>query len=201
MKTLILILLSSIGSSLLTAGIVVSILHAQDNPIAEYYTIENAVQISPHWLRKKIETHSNTSIIVDLRSEEEYKEAHIKWAINIPAYRDKDTNAYDQVDRIVGEFRQLPRDTEIIVYCYSRACMTGRKVGKMLAEEWIYVKHLGIGWNEWRYDWKGWNHPHEWDITDPMDYIEWTSVVPKTSTWAVPVFNITPCSADNNLGC
>ncbi|MFZ2255677.1 MAG: hypothetical protein WAW59_03025 [Patescibacteria group bacterium] len=48
MKTLILILLSSIGSSLLTAGIVVSILHAQDNPIAEYYTIENAVQISPH---------------------------------------------------------------------------------------------------------------------------------------------------------
>lgn len=201
MKTLILILLSSIGSSLLTAGIMVSILHAQDNPIAEYYTIENAVQISPHWLRKKIETHSNTSIIVDLRSEEEYKEAHIKWAINIPAYRDKDTNAYDQVDRIVGEFRQLPRDTEIIVYCYSRACMTGRKVGKMLAEEWIYVKHLGIGWNEWRYDWKSWNHPHEWDITDPMDYIEWTSVAPKTSTGALPVFNITPCSADNNLGC
>jgi rhodanese-related sulfurtransferase len=201
MKTLILIILSSIGSSLLTAGIVVSILHAQDNPIAEYYTIENAVQISPHWLRKKIETHSNTSIIVDLRSEEEYKEAHIKWAINIPAYRDKDTNAYDQVDRIVGEFRQLPRDTEIIVYCYSRACMTGRKVGKMLAEEWIYVKHLGIGWNEWRYDWKSWNHPHEWDITDPMDYIEWTSIVPKTSTGVVPAFNITPCSVDSTLGC
>jgi len=201
MKTLILILLSSIGSSLLTAGIVVSILHAQDNPIAEYYTIENAVQISPHWLRKKIETHSNTSIIVDLRSEEEYKEAHIKWAINIPAYRDKDTNAYDQVDRIVASFRALPQESEIIVYCYSRACMTGRKVGKMLAEEWIYVKHLGIGWNEWRYDWKSWNHPHEWDITDPMDYIEWTSVVPKTSTGALPVFNVTPCSADNNLGC
>ncbi len=86
------------------------------------------------------------------------------------------------MDRIVGAFRALPLDREIIVYCYSRACMTGRKVGKMLAEEGIYVRHLGIGWNEWRYDWKSWNHPHEWDTTDPMDYIEGTLVPPRTAS-------------------
>lgn len=60
--------------------------------------------------------------------------------------------------------------------------MTGRKVGKTLAEEGIYVRHLGIGWNEWRYDWKSWNHPHEWDTTDPMDYIEGTLVPPRTAS-------------------
>lgn len=201
MKTFILILFSSIGSSLLTAGSLIVFFHTPDNLIAEYYTIENAVEISPHWLRKKIETHTNTSIVVDLRSEEEYREAHIKWAINIPAYRDKNNNAYDQIDRIVSDFRKLPKDTEIIVYCYSRACMTGRKIGKMLADKWIYVKHLGIGWNEWRYDWKSWNHPHEWDITDPMDYIEWTSVSSKTGTGVIPVIDITPCSLDSTFGC
>ena len=105
------------------------------------------------------------------------------------------------MDRIVGEFKKLPQDKEIVVYCYSGPCMTGRKVGKMLAKEGIYVKHLGIGWNEWRYDWKSWNHPHEWNITDPMDYIEGTTVPKKekTGTGSLPL--ITPCSADSTFGC
>lgn len=187
------------------AVIVIGIYHhfieKKENPIAEYYRIENAVTVSPHGLRKNIELWKNQAIIVDLRSAEEYEIEHIKWAINIPAYRDKDNNAYDQVDRIVGEFKKLPQDKEIVVYCYSGPCMTGRKVGKMLAKEGIYVKHLGIGWNEWRYDWKSWNHPHEWNITDPMDYIEGTTVPKKekTGTGSLPL--ITPCSADSTFGC
>lgn len=76
--------------------------------------------------------------------------------------------------------------------------MTGRKVGKMLAKEGIYVKHLGIGWNEWRYDWKSWNHPHEWDITNPMDYIDGKDVIHTGSTLG-PL--ITPCSKDEFSGC
>ena len=42
---------------------------------------------------------------------------------------------------------------------------------KILADEGIYVKHLGIGWNEWRYHWELWNHYHEWETTDMMDYV------------------------------
>jgi hypothetical protein len=78
MKTTLLIIFSAFVSSILTAGAVFYTLQVLENPIAEYYTIENAVQISPHGLRKKIETQSNTAIIVDLRSAEEYNEAHIK---------------------------------------------------------------------------------------------------------------------------
>lgn len=137
-------------------------------------------------------------ILVDLRSAEEYEVEHIKWAINIPAYKDKDHSAYDQVDRIVGSFANLPKDKKIIVYCYSRACMTGRKVGKMLADNGIFVKHLGIGWNEWRYDWKSWNHPHEWAITNPMDYVDGKNIVHTGSTIG-PL--ITPCDKDGLTGC
>ena len=50
--------------------------------------------------------------------------------------------------------------------------MSGRKIGRILAENGIYVKHLGIGWNEWRYFWNLWNHEYEWSITDVSDYIE-----------------------------
>ena len=50
--------------------------------------------------------------------------------------------------------------------------MTGRKMGKLLAEHEIFVKHLAIGWNEWRYFWTQWNHEHEWGNTKVEDYVE-----------------------------
>lgn len=138
--------------------------------IKGFYDTENAVHVSPHSIRKKIAAGDESFILVDLRSAEEYMREHIKGAINIPAYRDPDTPVYYDVDRIVSEFAALP-DKEVVVYCYSVPCMTGRKIGKLLADRGIFVKHLGIGWNEWRYDWTAWNHEHEWNTTSSDEYI------------------------------
>lgn len=121
----------------------------------------------------------NDYVLVDLRSSEEYEKEHIIGAVNIPAYKDKHTSAYGDVERIVSEFSKLPKDKDIIVYCYSIPCMTGRKIGKMLAEHGIYVQHLGIGWNEWRHFWNLWNHEHEWNSTNIGDYI-WSGKEPGT---------------------
>lgn len=129
--------------------------------IKEFYLTENAVHVSPHSVRKKMDKGDNGYVLVDLRSAQEYEKEHVVGAINIPAYKDPEHSAYDEVDRIVGEFAKLPKEKEIIVYCYSMPCMTGRKIGKMLTEHNIYVKHLGIGWNEWRYFWNLWNHDGE----------------------------------------
>lgn len=139
--------------------------------ITDFYLTENAVHVSPHGLRKHMAEGDDSFILVDLRSSEEYEREHIVGAINIPAYKDPDTSAYSDVDRIVGAFSELDQSKDIIVYCYSTPCMTGRKIGAMLVEHGIYVKHLGIGWNEWRYDWTGWNHEHEWEITNVEDYV------------------------------
>ena len=125
--------------------------------IKNFYLTENAVHVSPHSLRTKImKGQTGDYVLVDLRSQEEYEREHIITAVNIPAYKDPNTSAYDEKDRIIGAFRALPKDKDVIVYCYSTPCMTGRKIGKMLAENGIYVKHLGIGWNEWRYFWNLW---------------------------------------------
>ncbi|MEK6899051.1 MAG: rhodanese-like domain-containing protein [Nanoarchaeota archaeon] len=147
---------------------------SQEQLIAEFYAIETAVYVSPHGLRKEIAAGTNKYIIVDLRSQEEYEKEHIIGAVNIPAYKDKDTSDYGSVERITEAFKKIQTENpekEILVYCYSAPCMTGRKVGTMLAKEGIYVKHLGVGWNEWRYYWDLWNHEHEWSITDVEDYI------------------------------
>ncbi len=167
--------------------------------ITEFYAVENAVHVSPHGIRKSMDKGESTFILVDLRSKQEYEKEHIIGAVNIPAYSDPDTSAYGDVDRIVSAFKALPQDKDIIVYCYSIPCMTGRKVGQMLVEHDVYVKHLGIGWNEWRYFWNLWNHEHEWDKTIVEDYITKGSEpgTPKRKD-ANP---LTPCSADDQFGC
>ena len=169
---------------------------SEERLIRDFYATEVAVSVSPHSLRTSLDKGERKYAIVDLRSAEEYRVGHIPTALNIPAYKDKYTSAYDEVDRIVAEFQALPEGKEIVTYCYSIPCMTSRKVGHLLAEEGVYVKHLNIGWNEWRYYWKLWNHEHEWATANSEDYVV-TGEVP--GTW--PVSGIpSPCT-EGDLGC
>jgi rhodanese-related sulfurtransferase len=161
----------SIITAIITSSITISNHEPSDEQlIKEFYTVETLTMVSPHHIRKHMD--DGNFVLVDLRSEEEYLEDHIKGAINIPAYSDRYTSAYGEVERIVSAFSKISEDKDIIVYCYSIPCMTGRKVAKVLADNEIYVKHLGIGWNEWKYHWTLWNHEHEWEETNVEDYIE-----------------------------
>ncbi len=167
--------------------------------ISEFYAIENAVHVSPHGLRFYMSKGETSKfVLVDLRSQEEYETAHIVTALNVPAYKDPNTSAYDEVERIVGGFREILAENpnkDIIVYCYSTPCMTGRKIGQMLAENGIYVKHLGIGWNEWRYAWNMWNHDGE-AKTVVDDYI-----ATGTEPGVPPKPDFLPTCADGVFGC
>lgn len=133
------------------------------NSTAEYYQTETENKVSPATLRKKIDDKDPNYILVDLRSEGEYKTEHMITAINIPAVTMNE-------EQLVAEFSKLPKDKEIIVHCYSAYCMLGREVGNVLAKRGIYVKDLNIGWSEWKYYWGIWN-PGE-DPKVGIKYIE-----------------------------
>lgn len=170
-NTLISLIAGTLGGVLVAVIMLnfIQISPSQEELIKEFYEVETAVHVSPHGVRKHMGDVGITTILVDLRSAEEYEAEHIIGAINIPAYATPDKSDYGAVERIVSAFDALPKDKEIIVYCYSGPCMTGRKIGHMLADHGIYVKHLGIGWNEWRYYWGLWNHDGETGV-NPEDY-------------------------------
>jgi len=196
-KILVLAVLLAVISSIITSSIILNIQPSKEDLMEDFYLTETAIHVSPHGLRKHIAKGDDDFIIVDLRSQEEYEKEHIIGAVNIPAYKSPDKSAYGDVERIVSEFAKLPKDKDIIVYCYSIPCMTGRKVGKMLAEHGIYVQHLGIGWNEWRYYWDLWNHEHEWNVTDVQDYI---AVGSEPGIFETGV-DSTVCDIKGELGC
>jgi len=171
-------IITSIVISLLISTSAIGIYHYSqqtDTQLrAQYYRSEVATLESPHGIRKAIMQRKDHFILVDVRSAQEYEMEHIIGAVNVPVYRDPDTSAYDEEDRIVAEFREVINknpDKTVIIYCYSSSCMSGRKIANMLTDYGISVKELGIGWNEWRYDWNMWNYPHEWETTNVEDYI------------------------------
>lgn len=170
--------------------------------IKDFYATETAVMVSPHGLRKKMSHSDNSFILVDLRSQEEYEREHVAGALNVPAYKDPDTSAYGDVDRIVESFRTIVAENpnkDVIVYCYSIPCMTGRKVGNILAQHDIYVKELGVGWNEWRYYWDLWNHEHEWNKTNVLDYVASGPEPGEVKEGAKD--DIGSCTLEGELGC
>jgi rhodanese-related sulfurtransferase len=198
-KTLVLIIVVGILSGAAGGYIVDALPKSHDALIKEFYEVETAAHISPHHIRKGISKGDRSFILIDLRSQEEYEEEHIVGAVNVPAYKDPDHSAYGDVERIVGAVRELKNqnpDKELIVYCYSSPCMTGRKIGKMLADHGISVAHLGIGWNDWRYFWTMWNHPHEWENTHVDDYI---TKGPEPGTYSGEI-DLTPC-VEGVFGC
>src|SRR3989338_6230167 len=73
----------------------------QEDLIKDFYLTENAVHVSPHSIRKAMDKGDDSFILVDLRSQEEYEEEHIIWAVNIPAYKDRDNSDYGAIERIV----------------------------------------------------------------------------------------------------
>jgi len=185
--------------TLLTIMITTPETKGENELITDYYSIENAVSVSPHGLRAQMSKgQTDHYVLVDLRSQEEYEKEHVVTAVNIPTYKDANTSAYGEVDRIVDSFKTLIEenpDKDIITYCYSTACMTSRKIGLILAEHDIHVKHLNIGWNEWKYAWDSWNHDSETPV-NPEDY-----VVQGKEPGTPPKNDLAPICTDGEFGC
>ena len=171
----IIIVLVSFASGLLAAWVYdVVFINSPNRLIKDFYITEITAKVSPHGLRLRMDRGDDSFVLVDVRSSEEYSKEHITGAYNVPAYTDKTTLQKTNEERVVNGFEKIAKDNpgkEIIIYCYSGPCLTGKRIGSLLAENGFFAKELSIGWNEWRYYWNLWNLPHEWSVTDVMNYI------------------------------
>ncbi len=93
-------------------------------PIAagpDYSKKIETTKLSPHDLRRLVESAKADYVLIDVRDETEYKEGHIPTAINIP------------VETFAAKSDILPKEKKIIVYCNSggRSYTAYRKLMKL----------------------------------------------------------------------
>lgn len=170
-----------------------------EEKIADYYAVENLVAVSPYDIKTALQKNTqNTFVLVDLRTSEEYNTEHMTSAVNVPNYIDPKISGKSNSDRLVEVFTKIKNDNpnkDIIMYCYSAACMASRKVGLLLSQNGIATKHLNIGWYEWKYYWTIWNGE---DGTKSEDFITKGS---EPGTPDLEKTIISPCGVDDEFGC
>jgi rhodanese-related sulfurtransferase/DNA-binding MarR family transcriptional regulator len=76
--------------------------------------------------------------VVDVRPPEEYAQAHIPGALNIP------------LDKLKQRLKQLPRDREVVAYCRGPWCVLSYEAVARLREAGIEARRLEDGLPEWR---------------------------------------------------
>lgn len=181
---ILLLLFLCIFSGVAGAVVYRNFIEKKSDVFKDFYNTENSVSVSPSTLRRMIDNKDENFILVDLRSSDEYNVDHIVGAINIPIVG-------MQENTILSEFKKIPQDKKIIMYCYSAYCMLSRQAGQLLANNGIYAQHLNLGWAEWKYNWTFWN-PGD-TLQTGIKYIEKGSGV-KTST-------PTQCTSSGQFGC
>lgn len=76
-------------------------------------------------------------LLLDVRGDEAFAQSHIEGAISVP------------VASLDQRMAELPKDRELVVYCWKKTCMEGAKAAVRLAEAGFYVRELNTGWREW----------------------------------------------------
>ncbi|MEX0917125.1 MAG: rhodanese-like domain-containing protein [Candidatus Paceibacterota bacterium] len=134
-----LVCIALISGALAGAGVVVffQILQGEKSDSKAYYRGEVAANVSPHELEEMLVSGEDV-IVVDLRDSGSYGAGHVLSALNITGSEEE----------VLEQFRNLPKEKMVITYCYNDHCMLSRKVGDLLAQHGIYVKHLTAGFEE-----------------------------------------------------
>lgn len=76
-------------------------------------------------------------VLVDLRGRDDYRGGHIEGAVSMPL---------DEIDK---RYRELPREKEIVTYCYNQHCHLSTRGALKLVLHGIPAKEMNAGWSEW----------------------------------------------------
>ena len=105
--------------------------------LADYFQMKLEAELGPHDLKHQM-VNGETVVILDLRNQEGFKEGHIPGAVSIP------------FEELESRYKELPKDKEIITYCWNVTCMLCTKAALFLAKKGYQTKELIGGIEEWQ---------------------------------------------------
>jgi len=109
------------------------------NAVADYFATKIEAEWGPFDLKHALDKNAGKIVILDTRAADAFAEEHIPGAVNIPA---------TELDK---RLKELPKNKEVVPYCWSMTCHLATRVALKLAEKGYKVHELvgGIGvWKE-----------------------------------------------------
>ena len=86
---------------------------------------------------RKVKEGKGDFVLVDARGREAFALGHIPGALCVPL---------PELDRLLP---QLPRDRELVTYCWHDACQLSARMALELCERGFFAKEMNAGWKEW----------------------------------------------------
>lgn len=154
-------------------------------PKVVYKENMNNLYLDPILLKKYIDEDKKDYLLVDIRSDAEYKFGHIKGAISAPIYEDY-KKVYDSLVNKDSWYQKINKDLigkkQAIIYGYSPNADITLETADYL-KKIIPTKILAVGWYEWKNNFYQWTPGVEMGGVNMDRYIEpaGPSALPKTA--------------------
>lgn len=143
-------------------------------PKVVYKENMNNLYLDPILLKKYIDEDKKDYLLVDIRSDAEYKFGHIKGAISAPIYEDY-KKVYDSLVNKDSWYQKINKDLigkkQAIIYGYSPNADITLETADYL-KKIIPTKILAVGWYEWKNNFYQWTPGVEMGGVNMDRYIE-----------------------------
>ncbi len=128
-------------------GFIINIYHPKGYSLVSTSMFKNKQIVLINSAEAKIKKESGIAVFIDSRTRDEYADAHITGAINIPG-----VPASQSVKKIKKYYDRISQPKEIVLYCDGSSCgsspILARRLIEMGYSKHLYIIELGIP--EWR---------------------------------------------------
>ena len=105
--------------------------------LKRYFELKLAAELGPHNVKRLLDQEAGRLVILDVRSREGYAAGHLPGAVSIP------------FEELPARLRELPKQKDIITYCWNVTCLLCTKAAYVLASKGYRAKEMIGGIAEW----------------------------------------------------
>ncbi len=114
------------------------IVEASPVQLKRYFAAKLAAELGPHNVKRLMDLRDDSFVLVDVRSEEGFRQGHIPGALSIP------------FEQLPARLRELPKAKTVIAYCWDTTCTLSTKAAFILASKGYRVKEMIGGFEAWK---------------------------------------------------
>lgn len=119
---------------------VAKIIRPQPAKLKQYFEAKLAAELGPHNVKRLLDLGGcgRDFVLLDVRTAEGFRDGHLPGARHIP------------FEQLPQRMKELPKDQEIITYCWNVTCLLCTKASYILASKGYTAREMIGGIEAWR---------------------------------------------------